>query len=70
MERTRVISSSISEVGYDGASVLEIKFSRGAIFQYFDVPHSKVFEMMTSESIGRYFAMNIKDQFKCKKIEG
>lgn len=57
-------SSLATSVGYDpSTSTLEIEFkSGGAIWQYYDVPESVYYEMM-STSIGKYFHANIKGNY-------
>ena len=64
MERQYVDSSLATSVGYDAnTSTLEIEFKKnGAIWQYYDVPESKYYEMM-SGSIGKYFQSNIKGHY-------
>ena len=38
MQRNNVISSSIASIGYEPqGQLLEIEFTRGAIYQYFDI---------------------------------
>lgn len=69
MERTAVQSHEIAIVGYDKTdSTLEITFRRGGVYHYFKVPESLYLSLLTSESLGTYFAENVKDKFSYKKI--
>ena len=69
MERTAVQSHDIAIVGYDkSASTLEITFRRGGVYHYFDVPESVHQSLMESESLGTFFAEQVKDRFTYKKI--
>lgn len=41
MNRTSVTSSNIASIGYDPSSLtLEVEFTDGSIYQYFDVPEA------------------------------
>lgn len=61
MNRVPVVSSNLSEVGYDPATgILEIAFMRGGVYQYFAVPSSIHEGLMAATSVGRYFDLNIK----------
>jgi hypothetical protein len=69
MQRIKVISSNIQSVGYDVAShVLEIEFTTGATYQYFDVPEYIYEAMMNASSHGKYFYQNIRDNYRNQKI--
>lgn len=61
MNRTHVVSSNISSVGYDlQTRILEIEFLNGSIYRYFHVPQSEYQGLMRAPSHGRYFDANIK----------
>lgn len=61
MNRVPVVSSNLSEVGYDPAtSVLEIAFKRGGVYQYSAVPSSVHEGLMTAPSAGSYFDLHVK----------
>jgi len=56
MDRVAVNSSSLKSVGYDESSkILEIEFSNGGIYQYFEVPKNIYLGLILAESPGRYF---------------
>jgi len=68
MERTPVSSSTINSIGYDPDSRgLEIEFTRGAVYVYHEVPQHEYENLMVSESIGRYFNANIRDNYAFSK---
>jgi hypothetical protein len=68
MERTLVNSSNVTSIGYDPASAtLEIEFTNGSIYQYFDVPESVHVELMGSASIGRTVNMLVKQNHRFSK---
>jgi len=69
MHRIKVESSSISEIGYDEKQqVLEVKFTRGAVYKYLDVPEHEVFNLIFAESIGSYFSKNIAKKYKYEQM--
>ena len=52
IERTQVRSSALRSVGYDEDSqTLEIEFTNGAVYQYFDVPPEVHHGLMAAESL-------------------
>lgn len=54
----------IKSIGYDNSSsTLEIEFSSGVIWNYFDVPESLWYEFQGNESKGKFFHANIKNKF-------
>ncbi len=69
MDRQIVDSTMANSIGYDAAtSVLEVEFKKnGEVWQYYDVPEGVYYEMM-SGSIGRYFQLNIKNQYTGSRV--
>lgn len=64
MRRVQVESSSITAVGYDHQTgTLEIVFSGGEIYRYFEVPRSVYDELMASKSKGAFVNARIKQVF-------
>lgn len=62
MRRERVDSRALRSVGYDPDSrTLEIEFSSGTVYRYFDVPVDAYVGLMTAGSKGGYYADNIRD---------
>ena len=68
MVRRPVESSMAKSIGYDAdSSTLEIEFHSGEIWQYFEVPE-QIFYEMKSVSIGKYFQLKIKNQYREKRV--
>jgi hypothetical protein len=64
MKRTPVTSSTVASVGYDPNSMtLEIEFTSSSVYQYFDVPEAEYRNLISAESIGKFFNQNIKDKY-------
>ena len=60
MNRTHVTSSNISSIGYDPQlKVLEVEFTSGDIYQYFDIPKHLYDEFMLASSHGGFLNENI-----------
>lgn len=69
MERKYVESSMISSIGFDfSSSTLEIEFRDGAVWQYYDFPESMWYEFESSDSQGKYFHREIKDQYAGSRV--
>lgn len=64
MNRQPVESSMLRSVGYDPVEeILELEFHDGHVYQYGDVPEEIYRELMSAQSIGRYFLTYIQDQY-------
>ena len=60
-----VNSSNISSVGYDSSTqTLEVRFTSGSRYQYFDVPEEDYDSFMASPSKGEFFASQIKGVYR------
>jgi hypothetical protein len=69
MERRPVTSSNITEIAYsDDQQILELLFTSGMRYQYFDVPRRIFEEACAADSIGRYVNANIKGQFRYARV--
>lgn len=69
MQRVQVDSSSISEVGYDQQfSTLEVLFSDGKLYQYFDVPQHVHEALMTAPSVGKFFSKEIRGVYRYARV--
>lgn len=69
MKREKVKSSNLASVGYDAEKkFLDIEFVKGGLYRYFDVPENKFLEMLKSESLGKYFAAELKNTFTSERI--
>jgi hypothetical protein len=70
VDRAPVTSSCIASVGYDEASsVLEVEFSEGYVYRYFDVPEEVVREFLGSPSLGRYLNAYIRDAYRYSRSD-
>lgn len=69
MDRTPVSSSHLTSVGYDSArSTLEIEFSDGSVYQYFDVPSYEHEGLMQASSHGKYLHAHIRDRYRYTRL--
>lgn len=69
MNRTAVSSSNIASIGYDLSSLtLEIEFTDGSVYQYFDVPQTVYDEFMRAGSKGQFMHANIKNNYRYMKV--
>ncbi|WP_254510273.1 KTSC domain-containing protein [Anatilimnocola floriformis] len=65
MERIPVTSTSFTSIGYEPDSrILEVEFTRGAVFRYYDVPVEEYNALMAHDSIGRGFNAIIKNRYE------
>ena len=70
MDRISVQSRNIRSVGYEVTSeTLEVEFTSGSIYQYFDVPESEYEGLMNAASKGRYLNQNIKDCYRYIQVK-
>jgi DNA helicase HerA-like ATPase len=69
VEREPVVSESISSIGYDAESeTLEVEFSRGHVYQYYNVPPGEYDALTSGGSIGKYFAANIRNAYQYARL--
>jgi len=70
IERTPVRSSALQSVGYDQEQrVLEIEFTNGAVYRYFDVRPEVHRGLMAAESHGRYFHQHVRNKsFRYQRV--
>ena len=70
LDRKPVESTDLTSVGYDEPRrVLEIEFRSGGIYRYHEVPKEIFSGLMESESKGRFFAKNIRGQFRHERLK-
>ena len=70
MFRSPVESTAIASLGYDaGARTLEVEFTSGAVYQYFDVPEVEYRKLLAAESIGEYLNRQIKPKYRSTQVE-
>lgn len=64
MKRQEVVSSNLRSVGYDEATrTLEIEFRSGRVYRYIEVPRDVYEELMSADSLGRYFNKYIREAY-------
>ena len=64
MKRKRIKSSTLLSAGYDADhETLELEFTSGDVYQYFNVPDFHYLGLLSASSHGEYFNNYIKDQF-------
>lgn len=62
MMRSPVASSNIAAIGYDEPSeTLEIEFTSGAIYQYYNIGRATYEALMAAPSKGQFFGTYIKN---------
>ena len=62
-------SSNVAEIGYDPATMtLEVAFTSGSLYQYFDVPQAIYTELLGAESIGKYLNQYIKNSYRYTRL--
>lgn len=65
-----VNSSNIKEIGYNAKNkVMLVKFHTGAMYSYSMVTAKTYNEFKNAQSVGKYFATNIKDKYPTLKVE-
>ncbi|HEX8744586.1 MAG TPA: KTSC domain-containing protein [Thermoleophilaceae bacterium] len=67
MDRVPVESDALSSVGYEDET-LEIEFSSGTVYQYYDVPEDVYEELMRATSHGEFFSDQIRDHFRYARV--
>lgn len=61
---SKVESSNIAAIGYDADSkTLQVDFKTGKRYQYQNVPPETFAEFQAADSVGKYFAANIRPDF-------
>jgi hypothetical protein len=69
MNRTPVTSSNVASIGYDANTMtLEVEFTNGSVYQYFDVPETEYQALVSASSVGTYLNQNIKARYRYAQI--
>ena len=69
MQRQDVTSTMIKSIGFDPeSSTLEIEFNSGPVWQYFDYPESNWYEFEATESKGKFFHREIKNNYSESRV--
>jgi uncharacterized protein YuzE len=70
-EMPRVDSSVMTRVEYDDSThELDIKFSSGKTYRYFEVPAEVYASLLDAESKGEFFNEHIKDVYQYAEVKG
>lgn len=63
--RIPVASSMIHSVGYDPENqTLDVEFNNGSVYSYGGVPQSEYDNMISAQSVGKYFVQNVKNTYR------
>lgn len=69
MNRDFVASSNLTSIGYDEpAQTLEVEFSNGTIYQYYNVTAVLFEQLMQSPSKGQFLNMYIKNAYPFSRV--
>lgn len=69
MERELVASSNLASAGYDETSqTLEVEFTNGAIYQYYNVSSAVYQEFLAASSKGGFLNTYIKNAYPFSRI--
>lgn len=69
MERNPVSSSNIMSAGYDAANeTLEIEFTGGSVYQYYNINNYLYEQFAAAASKGQFFNANIKNAFPFSRV--
>jgi len=73
MNRIPVSAAGITQVGYhedsESHGTLEVEFSNGFVYQFFNVPAKIHDEFMHASSKEDYYHANIGERFPCSRVE-
>lgn len=70
MQRTEVKSTMFKSVGYDPKEeILEVEFSNGGVYRYQNFTMHDWTQFRQQESLGGWFARNIRNKFTSKRME-
>lgn len=62
MRRQPIESEALQSVGYDAARrVLEVEFTSGEVYRYFDVPEREHAALVRADSSGAYFVEHVRN---------
>jgi hypothetical protein len=69
MNRDPVASSNLNSVGYDEQSqTLEVEFSNGTVYQYYNVGSDLYDQFMRAPSKGQFLASYIRNAFPYSRV--
>ena len=69
MEKQSVSSANLQSIGYDSREqTLEVEFSNGSIYQYYNVPDSLHDQIMQAPSKGQFLNACIKNHYPYSRV--
>jgi len=69
MIRNPIVSSNITSIGYDPDSeTLEVEFTNGSIYQYFNVPSGLNDQLMAAPSKGQFLNVYIRNGYPYSRV--
>ncbi|MER9273604.1 KTSC domain-containing protein [Mesorhizobium sp. M0643] len=69
MIRDPVASSNIASIGYDPDSeTLEIEYTNGSVYQYFNVPSALNEQLMAAPSKGQFLNVYIRNGYPFSRV--
>ena len=69
MERFPLQSEALASIGYDPAGhVLEVEFTSGRVYQYFDVPRREVEQLLRATSQGAFFSERVRGRYRYEPV--
>ena len=69
LNRTTVDSTVIAAVGYSVEAAMDIEFTSGATYRYFDVPAQVFHEFLAADSKGVFFNRRIRPRYQHAKLD-
>jgi hypothetical protein len=70
MQRAFVESTTLRSAGHDAqATVLELQFQNGAVYQYWLVPRRVYRDLLGARSKGGYFNQNIRGRYPYQLVQ-
>ena len=69
MNREPVVSSNVAAIGYDEPSqTLEVEFTNGAVYQYYNVTQAVFEQFQQAGSKGQFLAYQIKNMYPYSRV--
>lgn len=70
IDLTPVVSGNLKAIGFDAATeTLDVQFASGLIDRYSGVPAKTHQALIGAESVGGFFAKNVRTRFASEKLE-
>lgn len=70
IDKLRVRSTAVAQVGYDPVEkTLEVAFRGGKVYEYLNVPETAYYQLLLSDSIGRFVNTQIKTTYDVREVK-